>query len=204
MFWKMHASFLKNDRPTAEMFLGMLKDESKTVCIKDEIGPVHYERYEKMKELMGYGAFGRLYGVGSTTPLIESSGAVESDGHEDEFHKKLMANKIKFYDCLGINNSAILAHEVEMDPYGRCDFVIREGRMLWVIECKMGEAKSSAVSQIDKYRLAMELEMSLGLHDQVHAVVIAENFSAYVAGELSRLAVQMVKHGGSPESLRKV
>lgn len=207
IFWKMHTAFLKNDRQAATMFLGMLEDEE-AHCprLRDETGPIHYARYQLIRDAIKSGTFGRLYGAGSETPIIDQSGATNSDGTEAVFHRKLIQpeGRAKLYECLGIAKEALLTHELEMEPYGRCDFVVREGRTWHCIEVKMGEAKSSVVSQIDKYRLAMELEMTWGLHDRVNAVVIAENFSPYVAAELARLSVDMVKHNGEPNSLRKI
>lgn len=207
IFWKLHTSFLKNEREKAASFLGMLEDEqAHGIDVKADIGPIHYARFEIIKENVKNGHFGRLYGYGMETPEIDPSGSTESNGKEDEFHRLLLSKegREKLFGCLDIEFYASVVHEVEMDPYGRCDFVVREGRTWHAIEVKMGEAKSAVVSQIDKYRLAMELDMNLGLHDRVEAVVVAENFSPYVAGELSRLSVRMLKHAGTIESLRKV
>ena len=66
----------------------------------------------------------------------------------------------------------------------------------------MGSAPADVVSQIDRYRLASELDMCMGLHDDVKAVVVAESFPHYVAVELSRLSVTMVTHDGSPQGLK--
>lgn len=205
IFWKLHASYLKNDRKTADLMLGMIEDEGKRASIKEALGK-HFDRYEIIKFNIQNKQYGRIYGQGTDTPEIDPFGNKESDGKEAEFHKKLMSKegRQKLFNCLGIEFWATMVHELEMDPYGRCDFLIREGRELTVCEVKMGSAKSSVVSQIDKYRLAMELDFCLGLHEKVNAVVIAETFSPYVATELSRLSVQMVQHSGEPESLRKL
>jgi hypothetical protein len=96
--------------------------------------------------------------------------------------------------CHNIIPNGIVAHN--------CDFLVREGRTHHVIEVKAGGTPSDVVSQIDRYRIGSELEMTMGLHDRVTATVIAERFSPYVAMELSRLSVRMVTHCGTPESLR--
>lgn len=207
IYWKLHTAFLKNERPTAEKMLGMLEaDELLNPILKDQIGAIHYARYELIRENIRNGQFGRLYGFGTSVPSIESGGINEDSGSEAEFHKMLLSKqgKERLFGCLGIESGASVVHELDMAPYGRCDFLVREGRTWHVIEVKMGEAKSSVVSQIDKYRMAQELEMCLGLHDRVEAVVVAENFTPYVAGELSRLSVQMVKHGGNIDGLLKI
>ncbi len=206
IFWKLHTSYLRNERKSADMFLGMLEDEGKRSSIKDEIGQIHYARFELIQANIQNGSYGRLYGYGFETPYIDPFTNKEASGDEAEFHKKLITKSGRqcLYDCLNIDFWAGMLHEVEMDPYGRCDFVIREGRTTYAIECKMGEAKSAVVGQIDKYRLALELEMSMGMSDRVIAVVVAETFTPYVAGELSRLSVRMIQHNGQPESLKEI
>ena len=205
LYWRLHTSFLKNDRKRAIATLGMLEDEMKRSSLQDEIGEIHFERFERIRSLMAHGEFGRLYGVGFDLPPAEACLNAENETSEKEFHGALMTKegREKLLSCLGIQPNAMIGHELDMMPYGRCDVVIREGRTIHAVELKK-EAKSSVVSQIDKYRLGLELEMANGLHDRVNAVVIAESFSPYVAGELSRLSVQMVKHDGTPESLRRI
>jgi len=206
IYWKLHTSYLRNERKDADKFLGMLEDEGKKAPIKEEIGPVHYARFELIQANISNGSYGRLYGYGFETPYVDPLANKERSGEEAEFHKRLIQKEGRqyLYDCLNIDFWSGMIHEVEMDPYGRCDFVICEGRTWHVVEVKMGEAKSSVVSQIDKYRLSAELDMSMGRHDKVNAVVVAESFSPYVAGELSRLSVQMVQHTGQPSSLRLI
>lgn len=207
IYWKLHAAFLKNERQVATNMLGMLEDEAKYCDLKQEIGAVHHSRYLLIRDSVRSGTFARLYGMGAEPPM-NYDGYVKEDlaGDEADFHRNIMTQqgRAKLFECLGIDFWATMLHEVEMGPYGRCDFIVREGRTWHCVEVKMKEAKSSVVSQIDKYRLATELDMCLGLHDRVNAVVVAQTFSPYVAGELSRLSVTMVKHDGSIESLRKI
>jgi len=206
IYWKLHTAYLKNERKAADMFLGMLEDEGKSVSILDEIGPIHYSRFELIQANVKNKSYGRLYGYGFETPYVDPVACKESSGEEAEFHQKLIMKEGRkhLYGCLGLKPETGMIHEVDMAPYGRCDFVIREGRTWYVVEVKMGEAKSAVVSQIDKYRLAAELDMNMGMHDSVVAVVVAETFTPYVAGELSRLSVLMIKHGGTPDSLTRV
>lgn len=205
IYFKLHSSFLRNERKEAEAFLGMFLDEANGMDLEKELGAVHYDRLLKMQDAIKKGHFGRIYGQGDPTP--EPPGLpTESGTREAEFHKALMApaGLKHFYRVLNVVGPANWIHEVELDPYGRADFVVREGRTWHAVEVKMGEAKSAVVSQIDKYRLALELDMARGMHDSVMPTVIAEGFSPYVAGELSRLAVRMVLHSGTPESLRSL
>lgn len=206
IYWKLHTAFLKNERTRAAMLLGMLEDEAKHVMLIDEIGAAHYDRYRLIKDAVSSGTFSRLYGAGESTPEPFGLPPAEYEGDEADFHRKVMSveGRRKLYECLGIDFWANMTHEMELDPYGRCDFVVREGRTWHCIELKMREAKSSVVSQIDKYRLALELDMCMGLHDRVKAVVVAQAFSPYVASELSRLSVDMLKHDGTVESLRRI
>lgn len=205
IYWKLHTAYLKNDRKVADTMLGMLLDEDKTTPLTKALG-VHHERFERIRASMASGYYGRLYGFGEPTPSLDPYASKEASGPETDFHKSLMSpeGSRAMFACLGISLGSTIVHELEMSPYGRCDFLVREGRKWHCVEVKMGEAKSSVVSQIDKYRLSTELDMCLGLHDQVQAAVIAESFSPYVASELSRLSVMMVTHSGTPDSLRKV
>lgn len=204
LYWKLHTSYLKNDREIADRMLGMLEDEGKKSSILEEIGPIHYARFELIQANVKNENYGRLYGSGFETPFVDPFITKERSGEEAEFHMKLWQKegREKMFECLGIGFWASTLHEVDMYPYGRCDFLVREGRTWYVIEVKTEGAGHSVASQIDKYRLAMELDMSLGLHDKVEAIVIATTFSPYVAGELSRLSVKMVTHNGTVESLK--
>lgn len=207
IYWKLHSSFLRNERKQAQAFLGMFLDEAKSINAERELGPIHHDRLLKMKAAIEQGHFGRIFGQGDPTPEPPGTMQADSGAREAEFHQWLIkpAGRAHLFRVLNITQPANMLHEVEMDPYGRCDFVVREGRTWHVVEVKVGgEAKSGVVSQIDKYRLASELDMVLGMHDAVIPTVIAEGFSPYVSGELSRLSVQMVLHSGTPESLRNV
>jgi RecB family endonuclease NucS len=153
------------------------------------------------------GQYGRLYGYGEAVPDLNPYEQSENDDlNEVEFHKKLMTKTGRqiLFDRLGIEFWADLVHEIEMDPFGRMDFLIREGRIRHAIEVKDCEAKSSVIGQIDKYRISLELEMCHGLYDEVRGYVIARSFHPYVASELSRMGVRMFLHSGEPDSLRKL
>jgi hypothetical protein len=209
IYWRLHTFFLKNDRERAAKFLAMLEDELKHApeALEKEIGEIHMQRFNKIRQRMAIGEFGRLYGTGASCPLSSQYHAhVEPSGPEKDFHKILIAEdgrKALFHEA-HIREWASMCHEVDLQEYGKCDFVIREGRLLHVVEVKMGEAPSSVVSQIDRYRLCAELEMCCGIHDSVMAVVMAESFPTYVMTELSRLNVAMLLHRGTPDSIERI
>lgn len=207
IFWRLHTAFLKNERTVAGKLLGMLDDEAKYVDLKAEIGPAHHARYLLIRDSIKSGTFARLYGMGAEPPQ-DFEGYVKEDlaGDEADFHRQIMKkeNRERLFECIGSDFWATMIHEVDFGFYGRCDFIVREGRTWHCIEVKIKEAKSSVIGQIDKYRVAAELDMCLGLHDRVNAVVVAQSFSPYVASELSRLSVAMVKHDGTAGSLRRI
>lgn len=209
IFFKLHTAFLKNDRTRADHMLGLLLHECSDVvgCVDDDmlrihLGP-HYDRFSKIRSRMAYGNYGRLYGMGISVPDVVEAKS-ESDIDESVFHLALINKKKLMFDKLGISPNCGIAHELDIDPYGRCDMLVRDGRIWHIIEVKIGEAKSSVVSQVDKYILHFDLQMCLGLHDEVRACVIANSFSSYVATELSRLGVTMMSHDGTPESLKVI
>ncbi len=208
-YWRLHTHFLKNDRARAGMFLAMLEDDIKKspLALEKEIGEAHMHRFEKIRQRMAIGEYGRLYGSGASCPLLDQYCAhVEPSGPEKDFHKVLKTadgRKAMFKEA-GIRDWALVSHEHDLDEYGKCDFLIREGRIIHVVEVKMGEAPPSVVSQIDRYRLAAELDMCIGLHDEVMAVVMAESFPPYVMAELSRLNVTMLLHRGTPDSIVRI
>ena len=204
IWWKLHTAFLKNERRTADLMLGMIEDEGKRSSIKDELGPIHFSRFELIQTNIHNGSYGRLYGYGFDVPDLEPTFIKESTIEEADFHLKIISGRKILFDLMGIDKNSTMLHEIDLGPYGRCDFIIKEGRTHYVVEIKMGQAKHSVVSQIDKYRTATELDMCFGLHDKVNAIVIAESFSPYVASELSRLSVEMIKHDGTAEGLKRL
>lgn len=207
LYWRLHTAYLKNYRQDAERFLAMLDDETGGSAdpIEREVGFIHAERLRKIKDRMVSGSFGRIYGDGDGVDLMDlSPPAAKKTCNERDFCRDLLRSKDKFLSTLGIEFWADVVCEVDLAPYGRCDFLVTEGRKTNVIEVKMGESPPAVVSQIDRYRLALELDMCLGLYDEVSAYVLAESFSPYVAGELSRLDVAMVEHKGTPGSLRRI
>jgi len=205
IYWKLHASFLKNDQKRATSFLSMLEDEVKHgprgMSLEQEIGAPHYLRYLRIRDKMRAGEYGRLHGQGPTAPDLPDGPRAERSGPESEFCRQLLNHRGLFMSVVDMEGGSMMP-EVEMGEYGRCDFVVRAGRRLMVSEVKMGDAPTSVVAQIDKYRLCAELDMNLGLHDEVLAVVMAERFPPCVASELSRMSVLMVEHHGDPGALR--
>jgi hypothetical protein len=211
VYWKLHAAFLLNDRGSASRYLAMLEDEARARgrgALAREIGPVHMLRCRRIAAEVRSGSFRRLHGDGVSTPSVPFQyDTKEKTEDEKAFQRRLYSHsggKVVFLAAIGAPADAVIVPELDLREFGRCDLVLYGGRRAWVVELKMGEARSSAVSQIDKYRLALELDMGLGLYDEVSAVVIAASFPRYVAGELSRMGVGMVVHDGNPESLRTV
>ena len=204
IYFRLHAAFLKNERDAAEMFLGMLLDE-KDDAIQAEIGPIHYKRLMYMKDEVRNGTFRRFRSGGEAMPELNPI-VTERSRDEAAFHRLIMAKdgRRKLFDALGVQPSASLIHELELDPYGRVDFLIREGRKWHAVEIKAEEAKHDVVGQVDKYILGLSLEMCMGLHDEVGAAVLATGFSPYAASELSRMSVTMLVHDGTIEGIRKL
>lgn len=204
IFWKLHSAFLLNKREDARKMMGLLLEEGKGANLEVAFGPIHHERFLRIQDSMSRNSFGRLYGEGEATPALNWASPVDASGPEKEFHAKLKSKtgKAELFRAVGIHGEVSLVHELDMGIYGRCDFLAREGRTWHVIEIKVGEPDHSVIAQIEKYRLALELDMINGLHDCVTATVVAESFSQYVANELSKIAVRMVSHSGTPESLR--
>lgn len=209
MYWKLHTAYLRNEREDAKHFLHLLCNECGDSFQKlvEEIGPVQVLRFRRIRKEVEEGTFRRLYGDGvGIEELRMSPPWREKGGSEKEFCRKLLSREglCRLFLVLSVSEGALVVPEVRMDPYGRCDMVIREGKRVHVVEVKVGEAPTSVVAQIDKYRLCMELEMCLGLHDEVLAYVLAESFSPYVSSELSRIDVRMIEHRCSLDSLRYV
>lgn len=206
IYWKLHASFLKNDRQTADKMLGMLMHEANNsdFTLSVGLGDIHFERFYKIRSGIRSGNYGRLYGQGIDAPQAPPILKKDLDINEREFHRIILSEKKSFLDCIGASRKASIVHEMEMDPYGRCDMLVRDGRVWHVVEVKIGEAPTAVVSQIDKYIIFAELQMCLGLHDEVKATVIAQTFPPYVTSELSRISVKMIEHKGTADSLRGV
>jgi hypothetical protein len=205
LYWRLHTAYLTNDRAGARRFLAMLADEEALLPggLGEEVGVPHLLRYDRIRRGVESGGFPRLHGAGYEAPEGLAP-AVPADPGVDEraFCSALVKERAALLGLLGASPAAIVASEVEMDPYGRCDLLLRDGRVLHVVEVKMGDAPTAVVSQIDKYRLAMELDMCAGLHDEVRAWVVAGGFPPYVACELSRAEVGMILHAGRASELR--
>lgn len=206
IYWKLHSSFLRNQRGQADRFLAMLEDEVKGKILDQELRPAQIIRYSIMRDRIGRGEYGRIYGDGSTSDQLDVAASAEASGPEAEFHKKLVTSDGRSALCAAVlaDFKSNIVHEVDLAPYGRLDFLVRDCRIWTAVEVKMGEATHAVVSQIDKYRLALELDMCMGLHDEVRTVVMAEAFPEYVRTELSRMAVTMIHHDGSLQGLRRV
>lgn len=209
IYWKLHTSYLRNDRKTADRFLAMLEHEADGDwdAVRAELGLKHFLRLHQIKAKIKIGQYGRLYGDGYETPAIEATyGVIQKSGLEREFCDKLYSQdgRERLAVACGFGPVCTVLRELDLDEFGRVDFLLGEGRARLAVEVKMGEAPSSVVSQIDKYRLGLELDMCRGLYDEVFAAVAAEYFPPYVATELSRLSVIMLQHNGTIESVRRL
>lgn len=207
IYWKLHTAYLRNNRREADRFLAMLLDESKGKdnSIQAEIGLPHFLRFNQIRTQIKAGRYGRLYGDGFETPPIAATyGTIQKSGDEREFCAKLSnrAGKDKIAVACGLTELSTMLTEVDLDEFGRVDFLIMEGRKQCAVEFKMGEAQHAVVAQIDKYRLGLEFDMCKGLYDEVLAAVAAEHFPLYVATELSRLSVMMLEHKGTIASIQ--
>jgi hypothetical protein len=206
IYWRLHTSYLLNEREEAKKLMLMLEhEEAAGGKLLDEIGPVHYGRFLKIREGITSNSWFRIYGSGETTPRSFETYESTIEKKENDIHKALLSKegKVLLEALLGISDEATYVHEQDLMDYGRCDILARDKRTVYILEVKQGETPFSVVSQIDKYRLAVELDLSLGLYDYVQAAVIAESFSKYVTAELSRLDVNMFAFS-YPLSLRRV
>lgn len=205
IYWRLHTAFLKNERSKAIMFLGMIEDEMKKKSLEKEIGETHMERFRLIQQSIKANSFARLYGCGQEiAPMYGYQYFTEPEKSEKEFCREIITKKAALLDVIGFGPKANMIDEFVVDPYGRIDFVAKSGRVCKIVEVKMGEAPTSLVSQIDKYRLAMELDMCLGLYDSVEAYVLAQSYPEYVLTELSRLSVIVLKHDATPESIKRL
>ena len=207
IFWKLHTSFLMNCRQDASHYLAMMEDElaGNPGELLAEIGPIQMLRYRRIADEVRSGAFRRLHGDGFSSPSVPFQYETQEKTEDERaFQRKLYssANKAVFLAVIGAPLDAVIVPELDMREFGRCDLAVYAGRRAWAVELKMGEAKSSAVSQIDKYRIGLELNMCLGLYDEVMAFVLAGSFPKYVHSELSRMGVVMVEHSGKADGLR--
>lgn len=199
IYWRLHSAFLRNRREEASKFLSMLEDElAPNQGAISEIGAPHVARFRLIADEVRSGRFGRLHGGYSSPQGQFPFEQPEPSCEEKEFHRTLMTRQARncLFPLLDWPEAASMSHEHDMAEYGRADFLLRAGRKAAVMEIKMGGAPPSVVSQIDRYRLGAELDMCLGLYDEVEAIVLSESFPSPVAAELARLDVRMVLHSG--------
>lgn len=203
IYWKLHTSYLKNNRKDVEKYTGMLS-EYPDEQIRKEITEVHFDRLIKIRDNITRGIYGRLHGDSFTTPITTTIVNKERSGLEKEFCNQLVTSlaQRKLAELMHIQGKFGVCREYDLSPYGRLDFLFREGRRLCALEVKMGKAPNSLVSQIDRYKIALELEMCKGLVDRVDAYVLAESYTQYEMSELSRMGIRMMEHRGTVESLR--
>ena len=208
IYWRLHTSYLTNRRTEARKFLGILADEvgGKGAAVLRAIGPIHMERFKRIKSGVESGSFDRIYDKGTSVGDSYVHCGAKKTGSEKRFCDEVMrdGNLSVLLTTMGVGDNSVTCRELVMGGYGRCDFLVRDGRKVHVVEVKMGDAPMDIVSQIDRYRLGAELDMCLGTHDEVFAYVLAEGFPQYVASELSRMDVEMIQHYGAPNKLRRV
>lgn len=200
IYWKLHSAFLRNRRDEADRYLAMLDASGNPA---PEIGPAHATRLGRIRERMASGEYGRIRGRGSGCPDDPVACCEEPTVAEREFCARLLRDKGVLEWTLGAEGARWYA-ELDMDEFGRCDLVLRRDRTVWVVEVKMGEAKPAVVSQVDKYALGMELDMSLGTHDEVVPVVLAGGFPRQVLADLLAMPAVVVAHEGDPGNLRRI
>jgi len=169
-----------------------------------EIGPIHFERFKSISSRIKDNSFSRLVGQGSDAAIVEEINPESQTISEKEFCRVILKEKTHIHQAVGASPNAIVTTEVDVYPYGRIDIRFVENRVVKILEVKMGEAPTSLVSQIDKYRVAIELEMGLGLYDYVEAYVLANSYNKFVLSELTRSSVVLLTHTGTPESIRRI
>lgn len=205
IYWRLHSAFLRNERAIATKMLAILSDEMGMYGehLKAEIGEAHFARFLRIQEKMANGDFGRLHGPGAeATQEVQVAATV--DQAELDFCKELFRKRDILCEAIGCRRSATIVCEHDMGEYGRCDFYVRDGRTVKILEAKMGMASHALVSQIDKYRIAAELDMCVGTHDSVETYVLAGGYPKYVLDELARASVVVLAHDGKAESIRRI
>lgn len=205
LYWRLHAFYLRNERKDAIKALILLDDEiSNGGSLLSEIGPIHFERFKTISSRVKDNSFARITGDGVDATFLEPLKQDIENTPEKEFCKTILKEKTHIYNAVGVSSKAIITTEVDVDPYGRIDIRFVENRVVKILEVKTKEAESSLVSQIDKYRVAIELDMCLGLYDQVEAYVLANAYNKYMISELTRASVVVLTHTGTPESIRRI
>ena len=205
LYWRLHTFYLTNERQEAIKSLIMIEDElSKGNSLLAEIGPIHFERFKSISSRIKDNSFSRLVGRGSDAAIVEEINPESQTISEKEFCRVILKEKTHIHQAVGASPNAIVTTEVDVYPYGRIDIRFVENRVVKILEVKMGEAPTSLVSQIDKYRVAIELEMGLGLYDYVEAYVLANSYNKFVSSELTRSSVVLLTHTGTPESIRRI
>jgi hypothetical protein len=207
IYWRLHSAFLRNERHDAEKFMAMLDDElkGKPGQLSMETGVIHAARHARIRDAIIRGDYGRLRGAGvGVQDLSMPFQQVEPSGAEKDFCWRLLCDPSAMLMIIGASPKSSMVSQLDLGCYGRVDFLVVDGRVRHVVEVKMGEAPTSVVSQVDRYLLAEELDMCLGLHDEVRGAVLAEGFGPYVLGELSRMGVTIIEHRGGTESMRRL
>lgn len=205
LYWRLHTFYLMNERKEAIQSLIMIEDElSKGKSILAEIGSIHFERFKAISSRIKDKSFSRLVGQGSDVAIVEEISPEPQTISEKEFCEAILREKTHIYQAVGASPNSIITTEVDVSPYGRIDIKFVENRVVKILEVKMGESTTSLVSQIDKYRVACELEMNLGLYDYVEAYVLANSYGKFVLSELTRSSVVILTHTGTPESVRRI
>jgi len=205
LYWRLHTTYLTNERQEACRYLEMLQDEiSKGQSLIAEIGQIHYDRFKKIANGIKNKTFGRITGLGTDSVIDENVSFSEKNIQEKQFCEDILKEEKCLLNAVGCSPNAIITTEIDVQPYGRIDIRFAENRVVKILEVKAGKAHSSLVSQIDKYRVALELDFCLGLHDSVEAYVLASGYDKYVLSELTRVSVVVLLHNGTPESIKRI
>ena len=204
LYWHLHRAYLVNDRTEARRFASFLdaEERSSDATVLTAIGAKHYSRYLRMRDAMERGRFDRLRGDGDSIPG-EVTPRKEKTQAEKEFCRELIQRHEEMLELTGASPGSIINPESDLNPYGRCDFTIYDykARVAIALEIKMGTAPTTVVSQVDKYILALELDMNKTRWDEVRGFVMAEAFDEYVSSELPRVGVNMILNSSGSLSL---
>jgi len=103
---------------------------------------------------------------------------------EEELQKYLSSHPEILADALG-EEVRINGVEVEVGPEYRCD-IVAEGKQVYAIELKIGQANHAVVSQCNKYCYYLKRKLRYNHYKPVQGVVIGNGFDEWSINELRR------------------
>lgn len=205
IYWQLHNAYLLNKREEASKYAMLLEEEQKSsdATLVEAIGQIHMARCLRIQEYMKKNLWIRLSSYGFSAPPGATGEREKKSAKEADFCRSLRDRQSELKSLVGASDNAIVVTELDLWPYGRCDFTFYDyqSRQAIALEVKMGTAPSSVASQIDRYMLALELDMIGGRYDQVHGFVMAEAFAPYTASSLSSAGVGMILNSRGSLSL---